>query len=506
MAEAQERPKVFISYSRKDLAAVEALRDALIAGGLDAYLDLHDILPGEPWRERLGKLIEAADTVVFALSPDSVASDIVDWEVNEAERLGKRILPVVIRDAEPNLIPGRIKRLNYIFIRNATEQTSGLAKLSGAIRTDINWIRTHTRLGELAADWDRSKRATEFLLRGTTLLSAESWISNLHPTGSAPTLLHCEYIQASRAEALPQAVRVGRAQVLVGLLIVALISGAGYLVWLNRNYLQFQTNLILDTYIPTVLSASTERELMPGRAFQECASCPQMIVVPAGEFLMGSPGEGADSERPQHSVRIEQAFAVAKFGVTFDQWDACIAHGGCTHHADDRGWGRGLIPVTDISWNDAQQYITWLSKQTNKHYRLLSEAEREYAARAGSNTKYPWGDDLGKGNANCPNGGSQWEDKQPAPVGSFPPNAFGVYDMIGNLWEWVEDNWHPNYDDAPQTGSVWAGGDSSQRVTRGGSYANTAGECYTAFRDFARPPDFRNYIFGIRVARSLNGL
>jgi formylglycine-generating enzyme required for sulfatase activity len=426
---------------------------------------------------------------------------------NEAERLGKRTLPIVIQDVEPTLIPGRIKRFNYIFIRNADEQASGLVKLVGAVQTDINWIRTHTRLGELAADWDRGKRTTEFLLRGTTLLSAESWIADLPPAGSAPTLLQREYIRASRAEALAQAVRVGRAQVLLGFLIVALLSGAGYLVWLDRNYLRFQMNLILDTYMPTVLPASAERGLMEGHSFQECASCPQMVVLPAGEFLMGSPsGEGSDSERPQHSVRIEQAFAVAKFGVTFDQWDACIAHGGCTHHADDRGWGRGFIPVTDVSWNDAQEYINWLSKQTNRHYRLLSEAEREYAARGGSNTKYPWGNDLGKDNANCSTGGSEREDKQPTPVGSFPPNAIGLYDMIGNLWEWVEDNWHPDYEEAPHTGSVWAGGDSSQRVTRGGSYAITCGDCYTAFRDFARPPELRNYIFGIRVARSLNGL
>ncbi len=400
---------------------MEALRDALNAASLEAYLDLHDILPGEPWRERLGKLIEAADTVVFALSPDSVAFDIVDWEVNEAERLGKRI-PA---SCAPRCRPGSRTRAYQASQLHFHSQRGGAGKRACATRRSgsdrYNWIRTHTRIGELAADWDRNKRATEFLLRGAALVAAESWISELPPVGSAPTLLHREYIQASRAEALAQAVRAGRTQVLVGLLIVALISGAGYLVWLNRSSLQFQTNLILDTYMPTALWAPTEREPTPGRTFQECASCPRMIVVAAGEFLMGSPSaEGTVSERPQHNVRIEQPLAVGKFGVTFNQWDACVAHGGCAYHPDDRGWGRGLIPVTDVSWDDAQQYVTWLSKQTGRSYRLLSEAEREYAARGGSKTKYPWGDELGQGNANCPNGGSQWEEKHRRRSVHFP--------------------------------------------------------------------------------------
>ena len=502
---ASDRPKVFISYSRLDIGAVEPLRDDLIAAGFKAYLDLHDILPGEPWKERLGKLIESADTVVFALSPASVASEIVDWEVNEAERLAKRVLPVVISDADPDRVPGRIKRLNYIFMRDAGERESGLAKLCNALRTDIDWIREHTRLGELAGDWDRNRRAAEFLLRGTALVAAESWISDRSPALSTPTSLHRAYIQASRAEALAQAVRVGRTQVLIGILAVAAISAVGYLGWLSRAYVEFQSRLLLDTYAPTVLSASTERTLVTGQLFRECASCPEMIVVPAGEFLMGSAGgEGRRSERPQRKVTIARSFSVAKFEVTFAQWDACIAHGGCTHRPDDRGWGRGLLPVTDISWNDAQQYVKWLSKHTRKQYRLLSESEWEYSARAGSTSRYPWGHDLGKVNANCAGSGNQWDDRQPAPAGSFPPNAFGLHDMIGNLWEWVEDNWHADYNGAPQDGSVWHEGDASQRVMRGGSYGRTAGECHSAFRDFARPPAFRNYIFGIRVARTLN--
>src|SRR5262245_44111622 len=141
------RLQVFISYSRKDLAAAEHLRDRLIAAGFGAYLDKHDILPGEPWRERLALLIEKADTVVFLLSPHSVASEICDWELNDAERLSKRILPVVICDTPAENVPGRLKRLNYIFLRGASEESDGVARLSEALLTDITWVREHTRLG-----------------------------------------------------------------------------------------------------------------------------------------------------------------------------------------------------------------------------------------------------------------------------------------------------------------------------------------------------------------------
>jgi TIR domain len=190
--------KVFVSYSRKDLAAAEGLRDRLTAHGFGAYLDQHDILPGEPWQDRLAALVKTADSVVFLLSPDSVASPTCDWEVNEAERLGKRILPVVIRDPDPGAVPGRLKRLNYIFMRGTAEAETGLADLSAALLTDIQWVREHTRLGVLAVDWDRAGRAEELLLRGSALSAAELWLSQPVSGGLTPTELHRAFIIASR--------------------------------------------------------------------------------------------------------------------------------------------------------------------------------------------------------------------------------------------------------------------------------------------------------------------
>ena len=158
-----------------------------------------------------------------------------------------------------------------------------------------------------------------------------------------------------------------------------------------------------------------------------------MVVVPAGEFTMGSPAteKGRWNEGPQHSVAIPRPFAASKFEVTFADWDACVGVGGCPHEnrASDSGWGRGRQPVIGVSWDDAQAYVAWLSRMTGKTYRLLTETEWEYAARAGSQAAYSWGDEIGKGNANCNGCGSQWDNKRTAPVGSFAANAFGLHDI-----------------------------------------------------------------------------
>ena len=154
-------------------------------------------------------------------------------------------------------------------------------------------------------------------------------------------------------------------------------------------------------------------------------------------------------------MTIAKPFAVSKFEVTFDEWDTCARYGGCRTDVSDFGFGRGQRPVIKVTWDDAQQYVAWLSKMTGEPYRLLTEAEYEYATRAGTTTAYPWGDDIGTNKANCNGCGSQWDNKQTAPVGSFAPNGFGLFDMVGNVWEWVEDCYNDNYNGAPTDGSAW---------------------------------------------------
>jgi formylglycine-generating enzyme required for sulfatase activity len=169
----------------------------------------------------------------------------------------------------------------------------------------------------------------------------------------------------------------------------------------------------------------------------------------------------------------------------------------------DNGWGRGLRPVINVTWNDAQRYAAWFSKVTGKFYRLLSEAEWEYAARAGAHTAYSWGDEVGKGNAHCDDCGSSRDAGQTTPVGSFAANAFGIHDMHGNVWEWVEDCYHRNYSGAPTDGSAWTSGDCNYRVARGGSWNDEAGYSRSA-RRYKVATGYRNLDTGFRVGRALN--
>jgi formylglycine-generating enzyme required for sulfatase activity len=231
-----------------------------------------------------------------------------------------------------------------------------------------------------------------------------------------------------------------------------------------------------------------------------------MMVVPAGSFTMGSPASEQGrypDEEPQHNVLLAQQFAVAEFELTFDEWNACVADRGCNGYKPfDQVWGRRRRPVINVSWNDANAYVAWLAKKTGKPYRLLSEAEYEYATRSGTTTAYPWGNAIGTNNANCNGCGGQWDGKQTAPVGSFAANGFGLYDMVGNVWEWTQDCFHTSYDGAPDDGSAWTSGDCSSHVVRGGTWDFAPRDLRSANR-FKASADFRTDDFGFRVGRTL---
>ena len=256
---------------------------------------------------------------------------------------------------------------------------------------------------------------------------------------------------------------------------------------------------------PTALTEAQEKAAVDsaGFEFQECAACPRMVVIPPGSFAMGSPANEADrtaGEGPQHQVTIARHFALSRTEVTFDEWDACVAAGACPKAVD--GWGRGSMPAVDVSWEGAERYVTWLSQVTGRAYRLPTEAEWEYAARAGTSTRYFWGDEVGSGHANCNGCGGAWT-LQTAPVGSFPPNAFGLFDMQGNVWEWVEDVWHGSFDGAPADGSAWLDGDPTFRVIRGSSWHNEPELARSAIR-FQRHRKVQFDTLGVRVARTLS--
>jgi len=263
-----------------------------------------------------------------------------------------------------------------------------------------------------------------------------------------------------------------------------------------------------------------QRQWQVGQSFRDALRSggegPEMVVVPAGSFLMGCvSGRGcwfvADDE-PVHRVTIAQPFAVGQYEVTFGEWDGCVVSGGCKgYRPKDEGWGRGRRPVIHVSWEDAQAYVTWLSDQTGQEYRLLSEAEWEYVARAGTTTPYWWGDEVGRNRANCYGCGSQWEPVfkgiidvggQTAPVGSFAANGWGLHDVHGNVGEWVQDCGGRGYADAPGDGRARESEDCFSRALRGGSWNDAPSWLRSAFR-FSLRADSRVKVLGFRIARSL---
>jgi formylglycine-generating enzyme required for sulfatase activity/serine/threonine protein kinase len=241
-----------------------------------------------------------------------------------------------------------------------------------------------------------------------------------------------------------------------------------------------------------------------GKTFRDCADCPEMIVVPSGSFTMGSPSSEAghfDDESPQHQVTIGYSFAVGKYPVTRDEYARFASETGANSEWQNPGFAQtGRDPVVNVNWDDAKAYVAWLTQKTGKRYRLLSEAEYEYADRARTTTAYWWGDsdaDL------CTYAnGDPCHKKGTVPVGSYPPNAFGLYDMAGNAWEWTEDCWNDSYAGAPDDGTAWTAGACGQRVLRGGSWNVSARDLRSASR-LGDSTGYRRSDDGFRVARTL---
>ena len=546
----KQQLKVFISYSRADSAFADQLEDGLdYDGGFEVLIDRHSISEGEDWQKRLGSLIAGCDTVVFVLSPDSAKSKVCAWEVDEAVRLSKRIIPVLWRPLGAEKAPEKLAALNYVRFDDGRTFIAGLRPLARALKADVDWLREHTRQGELAARWLERGRPESLLLRGDTLDVCKAWVARRKP--DAPEITDAQRAffnaseegesnrlksererldqmaaaQAEREKALQQAqvaLRSGqRALAAAGGLFACLIVGA--VGWANQAWLkeQYHWRVVMG---PSVLTREAERQkaATPGAEFKECAhGCPVMIVVPPGKFVMGSPDgktpivglDGkpktdslateeaghTDDEGPQHEVAIAKPFAVGKYDVTFAEWDTCIAAVACPKVSDE-GWGRGDRPVILVSWEEAKRYVTWLKRMTGQDYRLLTEAEWEYAARAGKATVYSFGDDP-KQLADY-----AWfddnSDSQTQPVGKKKPNDFGLNDMHGNVDQWVQDCYVGTYESAPTDGTSPPKHAGCRRVVRGGSWVDGPDSLRSARREGNTIGD-RADSLGFRVARTL---
>jgi formylglycine-generating enzyme required for sulfatase activity len=235
-------------------------------------------------------------------------------------------------------------------------------------------------------------------------------------------------------------------------------------------------------------------------ALKDCDSCPLMVALYPKPFTMGS-NSSDPSERPAHEVTLQTPFAIGKFELTVDQWKQCVKANVCPSIPSSAS-AAGNLPMRDVSWDEAQLYLKWLSTFSGKPYRLPTEAEWEYAARGGTTTKYWWGDKMKGGNSSCKGCGLPWQESSPPPVGSFVANPFGLYDMEGSVWEWVADCWHPSYKGAPSDGSAWAEPSCQARVIRGGSWREDSSYMLSTTR-FKYDASVRQSQNGFRVARTL---
>lgn len=373
------------------------------------------------------------------------------------------------------------------------------------INTEREFLAWRSGLEAARRAWqgtpDKMKHSA--LLMGFALSQAQSWFATR--SEDIPEVDR-EFVKSSQRSARRRKLRT---QVLLG--SFATSAMLAFAAWDNETYLRglwrwltVERPYSLSEIRPYVLTPAAEAGLKPSDVFRECTEgpkCPDMVVVPAGSFEIGSPTTELGHQRneePRHHVSFAVPFAVSKYAVTFDQWDTCVAYGDCDPHISDSGFGRNQRPVINVTWDDAQRFVHWLARSTGKPYRLLTEAEREYAARSGSEAAYFWGDQVGKENANCDGCSSEWGGKQTAPVGSFAANKFGFYDMLGNVWEWVEDCYQNRYDlkgGPPTDGSAWITDDCNYRVLRGGSWTNNPRNARAAVR-ISDSPGFRGLTAG----------
>jgi formylglycine-generating enzyme required for sulfatase activity len=302
------------------------------------------------------------------------------------------------------------------------------------------------------------------------------------------TALASEYLDAC---ARLQWVRI----ILVSVVAMALMAVAALGGWMNHHGMTLKT-------ASQVLMVRTGFENLPR---------PDMERIPAGDYLMGSDlmtdTDSHDNEQPRHPVQVKD-FYIGKNEVTFDEYDAFVESTGRRQPYYD-GWGRGQHPMVSVSWDDAVAYAKWLSLMTGKSYRLPTEAEWEYAARAGAKTRYWWGDEFDQDDkvwANCTVCGSRWDNIETAPVGQFPANAFGLHDTAGNVYEWVQDCWRDSYegDSRPDNGSAWEAADDGNcdRVIRGGSWFTSPWYLRSATRGGSAAGD-RDFHVGFRLAQDI---
>ena len=478
---------IFLSYSRSDADAAAKIVHVLEAEGWTVWWDT-TMRVGAQWDEVIEREITIARCVLVIWSPISVTRRWVRVEANFALDRNK-LVPVSIEGARPPLA----------FTLTHTTDLSGwdgdpkAPSVKAMIQCVSNMLSgVLTSAGE---EWERIKASTDPAELRVFISAYQSYIKNAvdrlselsdiawatvlkNPDETAlKNFLKLYYDSKHKEEAQKRLDDLERRQSPYGekrLTVHERIAGTTsrdvlLALWHDEPEAVVERLLALGYMLVPLLEdwQPTKRWLRPGEPFRDFEAGPEMVVIPPGSFLMGSQDkEGKADERPQHQVTIPRAFAAGKHPVTFEQWDA--AADALRLRPDDHSWGRGTRPVINVSWDNAQAYVDWLSKITGFFYRLLSEAEWEYACRANTAGPYAFGHSISKRQANFE---TLLRQGKTTPAGSYPANAFGLHDMHGNVWEWCQDCWNPSYAGAPDDGSPWLSGDCEKRVLRGGSFA-----------------------------------
>jgi formylglycine-generating enzyme required for sulfatase activity len=489
-------PKIFISYRRVDSAGyTQAIYSRLVQqfSQDEIFIDVDTIAPGADFERAIERAVADCDVLVAVIGKRWITAepnapsrfentkDYVALEISTALARDVHVIPVLVDGTtmprEENLpFPVRpITRRQAIEISN-TRFKFDVERLLTAVRNAVGEPAEIQRSGPISrVETQRlqgsSPRRVAFgaVAAGLVLIFASAW-----------------WLKPSKQEQLETAREISA---------------------LNKKADDPKRVEPALGREPTKESPTRRTvALPPGSVFRDRLKNgregPEMVVIPAGSFRMGNLHRVDKRTIPVHTVRIQKSFALGRYEVTFTEYEQ-FALSTNRPFPPDEGWGRARRPVIYISWQDAVSYAKWLSVQSGKRYRLPNEAEWEYAARGGKETAYWWGEDWQNGMANCSDCGSAW-DKQTAPVGSFKPNPFGLYDTAGNVWEWVEECWHDNYSGAPTDGSGWiSGGNCTRRVRRGGAWSHSQRFSRSSTRERLYP-DNHSETTGFRILRELD--
>ena len=514
---------IFITYSSKDQKVARTICAALENRGLSCWISSRNVKPGQNFQEQIFEAIHAAKIMVLVFTANANNSNEIKKELALASQNNLVVIPVRVEDVIPSgAFAYELATRQWIDMFDDWENS--ITTLVELIASTIDEHSSHDRAVAAperstvgALDEAPTRRKVGRLSNRALLMAAifgvvlvgsvGVWVADIYRPLVSPVPTPVQPPTTTTVPTSPLPVQPSTPK-------QAPVPSAP----MPPTVAPAQPAATPFPIVIAALSPEHERALKPKDTFKECDKCPEMIVVPAGSFMMGSPANELNrnhNEGPQHGVTFARQFSVGEFALTFDEWDACVADGGCDgYQPDDQGWGRGRQPVINVSWADAKAYVAWLAKKTGKPYRLLSEAEREYVTRAGTKTSFWWGSSISSSQANYDgnytygNGVKGEYRGRTVPADSFAPNPWGLYQVHGNVWDWTEDCFHVDYAEGrlnggpPGDGAAWTSDDCSLRVVRGGSWVVGPQSLRAASRS-GYTTDDRRAGDGVRVARTL---